>query len=81
MFTMRSQYLLPMRFRQILQNQVKCKSRTAYQEIKIPVPWGHISGKWWGPTDRKPVLTLHGWQVCKSRKKYTLLVIVHFSYF
>jgi pimeloyl-ACP methyl ester carboxylesterase len=59
---MRSQYLLPMRFRQILQNQVKCKSRTAYQEIKIPVPWGHISGKWWGPTDRKPVLTLHGWQ-------------------
>ncbi|KAG8235118.1 hypothetical protein J437_LFUL014381 [Ladona fulva] len=31
-------------------------------EIQIPVPWGHISGKWWGRTDRKPLLGLHGWQ-------------------
>ncbi|KAG8235117.1 hypothetical protein J437_LFUL014380 [Ladona fulva] len=33
-----------------------------FTEIKIPVPWGHISGKWWGRTDRKPLLGLHGWQ-------------------
>ncbi|XP_063228390.1 probable serine hydrolase isoform X2 [Bacillus rossius redtenbacheri] len=32
------------------------------QEIVIPVPWGHIAGKWWGPTDVKPILCLHGWQ-------------------
>ncbi|KAJ3642711.1 hypothetical protein Zmor_025469 [Zophobas morio] len=33
-----------------------------YQEIQIPVPWGHVAGKWWGPTDKRPILTLHGWQ-------------------
>ncbi|KAK7790253.1 hypothetical protein R5R35_001054 [Gryllus longicercus] len=32
------------------------------QEIKIPVPWGHIAGKWWGSSDKKPLLGLHGWQ-------------------
>ncbi|KAG8302741.1 hypothetical protein J6590_025016 [Homalodisca vitripennis] len=31
-------------------------------EIKIPVPWGHISGKWWGPQDKNPVIAIHGWQ-------------------
>lgn len=31
-------------------------------EYRIPVPWGHISGKWWGRTDVKPLLGLHGWQ-------------------
>ncbi|XP_071447024.1 probable serine hydrolase [Hetaerina americana] len=31
-------------------------------EVKIPVPWGHISGKWWGSTDIQPLLGLHGWQ-------------------
>ncbi|XP_066997667.2 probable serine hydrolase isoform X2 [Anabrus simplex] len=33
-----------------------------FQEINIPVPWGHIAGKWWGRTDVKPLLGLHGWQ-------------------
>ncbi|KAL1491036.1 hypothetical protein ABEB36_011693 [Hypothenemus hampei] len=33
-----------------------------FQEVSIPVPWGVIRGKWWGPTDRRPILTLHGWQ-------------------
>ncbi|RZC41843.1 serine hydrolase [Asbolus verrucosus] len=35
---------------------------TDFQEIRIPVPWGHVAGKWWGPTDQRPILTLHGWQ-------------------
>lgn len=32
------------------------------EEIQIPVPWGHISGKWWGPIDQQPLVALHGWQ-------------------
>ncbi|CAK9812560.1 Probable serine hydrolase [Anthophora quadrimaculata] len=32
------------------------------EEIQIPVPWGHISGKWWGPVDQQPIVALHGWQ-------------------
>jgi len=36
-------------------------SRT-FQEVKIPVPWGHVAGKWWNPSDKRPILTLHGWQ-------------------
>ncbi|XP_034194767.1 putative serine hydrolase isoform X2 [Osmia lignaria lignaria] len=31
-------------------------------EIQIPVPWGHISGKWWGPTGIQPIVALHGRQ-------------------
>ncbi|XP_044270410.1 probable serine hydrolase [Tribolium madens] len=37
------------------------KSRP-FCEVKIPVPWGHIAGKWWNPTDQRPILTVHGWQ-------------------
>ncbi|KAG7196535.1 hypothetical protein KM043_018558 [Ampulex compressa] len=37
------------------------KNRDA-AEIQIPVPWGHISGKWWGPRDMQPIVALHGWQ-------------------
>ncbi|XP_014273477.1 probable serine hydrolase isoform X2 [Halyomorpha halys] len=32
------------------------------EEIKIPVPWGHIAGKWWGKKSIQPVLAVHGWQ-------------------
>ncbi|XP_044015511.1 probable serine hydrolase isoform X2 [Aphidius gifuensis] len=32
------------------------------EEVSIPVPWGHISGKWWGPKDIQPILSIHGWQ-------------------
>lgn len=35
---------------------------TKFEEVKIPVPWGHISGKWWGPKLKQPILALHGWQ-------------------
>ncbi|XP_046734816.1 probable serine hydrolase isoform X1 [Diprion similis] len=31
-------------------------------EVEIPVPWGKIAGKWWGPKDRQPILAFHGWQ-------------------
>lgn len=31
-------------------------------EVKIPVPWGHIAGKWWGRKDVRPILGIHGWQ-------------------
>lgn len=33
------------------------------EEVRIPVPWGHIAGKWWGPRDRRPIFVVHGWQV------------------
>lgn len=34
-----------------------------FEEVKIPVPWGHVAAKWWGPQDKRPILVLHGWQV------------------
>ncbi|XP_075164687.1 putative serine hydrolase [Haematobia irritans] len=33
-----------------------------YEEIQIPVPWGHIAGKWYGPKHERPLVGLHGWQ-------------------
>lgn len=32
------------------------------EEVEIPVPWGNIKGRWWGPRHIKPILGLHGWQ-------------------
>lgn len=32
------------------------------QEIDLPVPWGHLAGRWWGPRAKKPILAIHGWQ-------------------
>lgn len=37
------------------------KPTREFAEIKIPVPWGHISGKWYGPQNVRPILGLHGW--------------------
>jgi len=31
------------------------------EEIRIPVPYGHIAGKAWGKPGGKPILGLHGW--------------------
>ncbi|KRT85259.1 hydrolase, partial [Oryctes borbonicus] len=39
-----------------------CIEGGEWDEIEIPVPWGHISAKWWGSKDRQPVIALHGWQ-------------------
>ncbi|XP_029997930.1 serine hydrolase-like protein isoform X2 [Sphaeramia orbicularis] len=33
----------------------------AQTELSIPVPWGEIRGKVWGPEHGRPVLCLHGW--------------------
>ncbi|KAM3624576.1 uncharacterized protein V6R79_025114 [Siganus canaliculatus] len=33
----------------------------AVSELSVPVPWGEIRGKIWGPEDGRPVLCLHGW--------------------
>ncbi|XP_030272383.1 serine hydrolase-like protein isoform X2 [Sparus aurata] len=33
----------------------------AEQELSVPVPWGEIRGKVWGPDRGRPVLCLHGW--------------------
>ncbi|KAH0813791.1 hypothetical protein GEV33_009000 [Tenebrio molitor] len=41
--------------------QFATKQRT-FREVKIPVPWGHIAGKWWDPSDKRPILAIHGWQ-------------------
>ncbi|XP_077426997.1 serine hydrolase-like protein [Vanacampus margaritifer] len=30
-------------------------------ELSVPVPWGEIRGKIWGPDHGRPVLCLHGW--------------------
>ncbi|XP_062553001.1 probable serine hydrolase isoform X2 [Armigeres subalbatus] len=31
------------------------------EEIRIPVSYGEIAGKWWGPKDVRPIVSLHGW--------------------
>ncbi|CAH0386397.1 unnamed protein product [Bemisia tabaci] len=33
-----------------------------FAEFQIDVPWGHISGKWWGPKGKQAILALHGFQ-------------------
>ncbi|XP_068913689.1 probable serine hydrolase [Tenebrio molitor] len=37
-------------------------TKNDFEEIRIPVPWGHISGKWWGSRLSQPILAIHGWQ-------------------
>lgn len=34
----------------------------SFREVKIPVPWGTIAGKWFAPFENRPILALHGWQ-------------------
>lgn len=33
-----------------------------FEEVQVPVPWGHITGKWWGPRNTQPIIAVHGWQ-------------------
>ncbi|XP_029364756.1 serine hydrolase-like protein isoform X1 [Echeneis naucrates] len=35
--------------------------RQTVSELSVPVPWGHIKGKVWGPDNGCPVLCVHGW--------------------
>ncbi|XP_012533413.1 probable serine hydrolase isoform X2 [Monomorium pharaonis] len=32
------------------------------KDVQIPMPWGHIRGKWWGLADEQPIVAIHGWQ-------------------
>ncbi|KAH8305565.1 hypothetical protein KR059_001403, partial [Drosophila kikkawai] len=32
-----------------------------FQDVKIPAPWGHISGRWYGNRTIRPILAIHGW--------------------
>lgn len=40
----------------------KTDDAMSWVEYEIPVPWGKVAGKWWGPQNRQPILCLHGWQ-------------------
>ncbi|XP_034935953.1 probable serine hydrolase [Chelonus insularis] len=33
-----------------------------YKEVEIKVPWGKLTGKYWGSSNVEPILALHGWQ-------------------
>ncbi|KAF5272133.1 hypothetical protein FQA39_LY01215 [Lamprigera yunnana] len=48
----------------VLNNNLRrCSTKIrSFEEIRIPVPWGYIAGKWWGPQDKRPILVNHGWQ-------------------
>ncbi|XP_051242448.1 serine hydrolase-like protein [Dicentrarchus labrax] len=35
--------------------------KQAVSELSVPVPWGEMRGKVWGPDHGHPVLCLHGW--------------------
>ncbi|XP_069386340.1 serine hydrolase-like protein [Paralichthys olivaceus] len=35
--------------------------KQAVSELNIPVPWGEIRGKVWGPDHGRPVMCVHGW--------------------
>uniref|UniRef100_A0A8C7ZRA6 Serine hydrolase like n=1 Tax=Oryzias sinensis TaxID=183150 RepID=A0A8C7ZRA6_9TELE len=35
--------------------------KQAVSELSVPVPWGEIRGRVWGPEHGSPVLCLHGW--------------------
>ncbi|CAJ1053489.1 serine hydrolase-like protein isoform X4 [Xyrichtys novacula] len=40
----------------------QCRTMTqAVSELSVPVPWGEIRGRVWGPDNGRPVLCLHGW--------------------
>ncbi|XP_017022801.1 probable serine hydrolase [Drosophila kikkawai] len=32
-----------------------------FREVEIPVPWGFISGRWYGNQEVRPILAIHGW--------------------
>nr|XP_055325850.1 probable serine hydrolase [Sitodiplosis mosellana] len=32
-----------------------------WEEVKIEMPWGHVSGKWYGNRNEQPILAFHGW--------------------
>ncbi|XP_017472010.1 PREDICTED: probable serine hydrolase [Rhagoletis zephyria] len=52
------------------------EKKLEFTEITIPVPWGHISGRWYGDHTVRPLLALHGWlDNCGSFAKLAPLLI------
>ncbi|XP_073842392.1 probable serine hydrolase [Musca autumnalis] len=48
---------------------------TTFSEVRIQVPWGHISGRWYGDQSERPILALHGWlDNCETFAKLAPLV-------
>ncbi|XP_034249143.1 probable serine hydrolase [Thrips palmi] len=45
-----------------VQLPVVASFRRVHTEVKVPVPWGHVAGKWWNKDEGKPIIALHGWQ-------------------
>ncbi|XP_078045296.1 putative serine hydrolase isoform X2 [Augochlora pura] len=43
-------------------DSINGQNKRDVEEITIPVPWGHISGRLWGSMDHEPIVALHGWQ-------------------
>ncbi|XP_068633313.1 probable serine hydrolase [Battus philenor] len=43
-------------------NNSDVPANTTVEEIEIPVPWGHVAAKWWGPRNKQPLIAIHGWQ-------------------
>ncbi|EDV50269.1 probable serine hydrolase [Drosophila erecta] len=36
-------------------------SLSDFKEVRIPAPWGQISGRWYGNRTERPILAIHGW--------------------
>ncbi|KAI8039301.1 serine hydrolase-like protein [Drosophila gunungcola] len=36
-------------------------SSSSFVDVKIPAPWGYISGRWYGNRTDRPILAIHGW--------------------
>ncbi|XP_037940476.1 probable serine hydrolase [Teleopsis dalmanni] len=49
-------------------------------EIRIPVPWGYVAGRWYGDDSTQPILALHGWlDNCGSFAKLAPILVPYRS--
>ncbi|XP_030373080.1 uncharacterized protein LOC115623044 [Scaptodrosophila lebanonensis] len=49
-----------------------------YNDVRIDMPWGHISGRWYGNGNVRPILAIHGWQ--HNRRTFDALIPLMPSY-